>query len=77
MQDARETFAMNDDGSLKTDEKGNPIIDKQKNAWLFDGSTRFDGVLIDEGHEGTRTELADNVLNAIRKSSPDSAFIWF
>ena len=76
MQDARETFAMNDDGSLKTDEKGNPVIDKQKNAWLFDGSTRFDGVLIDEGHEGTRTELADNVLNAIRKSSPDSAFIW-
>ena len=76
MQDARETFTMNDDGSLKTDEKGNPVIDKQKNAWLFDGSTRFDGVLIDEGHEGTRTELADNVLNAIRKSSPDSAFIW-
>lgn len=76
MQDARETFAMNGDGSLKTDEKGNPIIDKQKNAWLFDGSTKFDGVLIDEGHEGTRTELADNVLNAIRKSSPDSAFIW-
>lgn len=76
MQDARETFAMNDDGSLKTDEKGNPVIDKRKNAWLFDGSTRFDGVLIDEGHEGTRTELADNVLNAIRKSSPDSAFIW-
>lgn len=76
MQDARETFTTNDDGSLKTDEKGNPVIDKQKNAWLFDGSTRFDGVLIDEGHEGTRTELADNVLNAIRKSSPDSAFIW-
>lgn len=76
MQDARETFTMNDDGSLKTNEKGNPVIDKQKNAWLFDGSTRFDGVLIDEGHEGTRTELADNVLNAIRKSSPDSAFIW-
>ena len=61
IQDLRGSFGVNDEANKDSVEIENIF---EKNAQLF--STQFDLIIVDEGHEGTKTPIAERLVNSLQ-----------